>query len=136
LGLRTLAAVVALAACVSSCATLARVPCAAGETRAVSETLFFGTARPGGRVSAEEWQRFLEDEVTPRFAAGFTSWAAAGQWRGADGVVQHEDSFVVMVLHDPTPETDAAIRAIVAAYKSRFEQEAVLRVRGAACRSF
>ena len=53
--------------------------------RAVSELLYFGSATPEGRVSAEDWSAFLAETVTPRFPDGLTAWPASGQWRGKAG---------------------------------------------------
>jgi hypothetical protein len=90
--------------------------------RYACDTLYFGTARPDRTVvTAEEWQQFLHDEVTPRFE-GFTHWEAHGSWKG-----ETEESHVVQIVHGPGRE--AEIAAIIDAYKKRFAQEAVLQVR-------
>ena len=87
-----------------------------------SDTLYFGTARPDHTaVSLAEWEKFLKDEVTPRFE-GFTVWEARGVWKG-----ESEDSHVLQVVHGPGKESEIA--AIIEAYKKRFQQEAVLQVR-------
>ena len=86
------------------------------------ETLYFGTAKPDHSVvTAAEWQKFLDDEVTPRFE-GFTHWEAHGSWKG-----ESEESHVVQIVHGAGKE--AEIAAIIDAYKKRFAQEAVLQVR-------
>jgi hypothetical protein len=90
---------------------------------------------PSGTVSDEDWSSFLRDVVTPRFPAGLTSWQASGQWRSDDGSLTHESSFVVTLVHPPGNSADADVRAIVAEYKQRFHQEAVLRVRSPGCTS-
>lgn len=100
------------------------------------ELLYFGTATPDGVVSDAQWQAFLRDEVTPRFPEGLTTWTADGQWRGADGTVVREGSHVLQLLHERDARVDAAIAAIVDSYRSRFRQEAVLRVASPACTSF
>jgi len=110
--------------------------CPAGTRAAVSDVLYFGTARPGGVVSAAEWSGFLSDEVTPRFPAGFTAWDASGQWRSATGSIDREGSHVVSIVHPGDAPSDEAVRAIIAAYKARFAQEAVLRVTTSACAAY
>jgi hypothetical protein len=110
--------------------------CRPGEQPAIMESLYFGTATPDGKVSAADWQSFLADVITPRFPEGLTSWAAEGQWQNGAGKVQKESSYVLHVIHPDSPRTEAAIREVVSIYKSRFHQEAVLRVRGPACISF
>ena len=100
------------------------------------DSLYFGTIMPDGRVAPEQWQRFLSDEITPRFPEGLTSWAAAGQWRNGAGELEQESSFVLHVVHSDTPRNDGAILEVIRIYKERFQQEAVLRVRSPACISF
>lgn len=102
----------------------------------MSDVLYFGTARPGGVVSAAEWSDFLRDEITPRFPQGFTAWDAAGQWKAARGTIEREGSHVVSVVHPADARSEESVRAIVGAYKSRFAQEAVLRVTAGACASY
>ena len=50
--------------------------------------LYFGLAvppgpdgQPAGQVSEEDWQWFLDEEITPRFPEGLTILEAGGQWR-------------------------------------------------------
>jgi hypothetical protein len=125
-----------LIAALSGCVSTPDAGCAAGEQAAVSETIYFGMARPtGGAVSQEEWATFLRDEVTPRFPAGLTVWPAAGQWRGNDGQVVREDSYVLNLIHPGDAVAERSVLAIVSRYKQQFAQEAVLRVRSGACTS-
>ena len=118
------------------CASVERHACTSGEKSTVSEAIYFGMAKPtGGVVSHEEWSDFLRTVVTPHFPAGLTVWPASGQWRGADGQVVREDSFVLNLIHPPEASAEEGIRAIIAQYKMRFAQEAVLRVRSSVCTS-
>jgi len=126
----------ALAAALAACSSGPGPACASGEQRSVSELLYFGTARPGGVVSSDEWSGFLAREVTPRFPQGLSAWQAAGQWQSADGSLTREDSFVLSLVHPESEAAERSVQAIVAAYKARFQQEAVLRVRSQACVSF
>lgn len=120
----------------SGCAAVSGPACAAGEQRAVSEWMVFGGAKPDGVVSASEWSAFLQDTVTPRFPQGFTAWPASGQWRGADGHVIREPSYVLSLVYAADGSSEAQAQAVVSDYKARFQQEAVLRVRSPACMSF
>jgi hypothetical protein len=126
-----------LALLLAGCASLARPACPDGARPVVSDQLYFGTGKSdGGVVSAAEWSAFLRDEVTPRFPSGLTTWQAAGQWRDARGSIDHEASYVVSLVHPDDPGSEQAVRAIVADYKTRFTQEAVLRVTSAGCASY
>jgi hypothetical protein len=120
-----------------SCRTPLAPVCRSTEVASVQESLYFGTSIPGGgAVSAEQWQAFLEQEITPRFPAGLTAWNASGQWRDGHGELQRESSYVLLVVHPDTPEQERAVEEVLALYKERFRQEAVLRVRAPTCVSF
>ncbi len=96
----------------------------------VSEHLYFGRTIPtGGFVSDEAWAAFLAEVVTPRFPAGLTVWHGDGQWRGADGKIAKEQSYVLDLLHPDDAASDRSVREIMAEYRRRFSQEAVLRIR-------
>jgi len=128
----------AIAAIASSlCACAAVEPgCPPGLAPAASDVLYFGTAKPDGEVTAADWDAFLRDVVTPRFPEGFTAWRAAGQWSAADGRIVREGSYVLSIVHPEDAKADAAIRAIAGEYKTRFRQEAVLRVESRTCVSY
>ena len=126
----------AIAAVFSACATSPGLRCGSGEQRLVSDTLYFGTERPGGIVTSAEWSEFLAAVVTPRFPEGLSVWQASGQWRSAIGAITNESSHVLSLMHPATEAAESSIRAIVAEYKNRFQQEAVLRVKSDACVSF
>src|SRR5262249_34608375 len=77
-----------------SCRSVPPYPiCKAGEQKAVMDTLYFGTSMPEGTVTSEEWQKFLAEVITPLFPEGLTAWAAAGQWKDPNGLLQKEDSY-------------------------------------------
>ncbi len=90
--------------------------------------LYMGLARAGAaNVSEAEWAAFLAREVTPRFPDGLTVLSAQGQWLQA-GTLVREPSRILVILHAGTPESNAAIESIRAAYIRAFSQDAVLRV--------
>jgi hypothetical protein len=120
----------------SGCATLASSRCGDGLDRRVQDTLYFGRTTPDGTVDAAQWEAFLRDAVTPRFPDGLTVWPAAGQWRGDDGSLVREDAQVLTLLHAGDARSEAAVAAIAQDYKTRFRQEAVLRVKQGVCVSF
>jgi hypothetical protein len=121
---------------VGACSSTYIVRCKDGDHLAIHDSLYFGTAKPDGVVSSEDWARFLESEVTPRFPQGLTSSRTSGQWRGADGEIVREDSHVLQLLHPDDAATEKAIREVVDTYKTQFQQQAVLRIRSYACASF
>jgi len=94
------------------------------------DTLYFGTQKPeGGMVSDADWQKFLADEITSRFPSGLTTWEASGQWRDAHNVIEREKTHIVQLVHPVSGADEGRIVAIIANYRQRFAQEAVLRVR-------
>lgn len=127
---------VALTLALAGCASVHERACSSGEQSSVHESLYFGTAKPSGVVTPAEWSDFLRSTVTPRFPQGLTVWQASGQWRGADGAIVREASHVLTLLHPNDASNEKAVLEIVEAYKSRFQQEAVLRVKAHACTSF
>jgi hypothetical protein len=100
----------------------------AGETFLRTE-LYFGSGKPGADVTKEQSDRFVDGEVTPRFPEGLTSLAGYGQFKGSDGEIVEERSFVLILLYPPDDEeANGEIEEIRAAYERAFEQESVLRV--------
>ena len=95
----------------------------------VVEQLFFGRNLRGQQVVSDSaWSGFLAEVVTPLFPDGFTVWPASGQWRRADRQIDREASFLLELVHPSSEIADSNIVFIIAAYKQRFQQEAVLRV--------
>jgi hypothetical protein len=103
----------------------------------VREEIYFGRGRPrGGEVSDSAWAAFLAQEVTPRFPDGITVLEARGQWRGQDGSLVRERTWVLLLYHDASAASAQAVSAVTSAYIRRFEQEAVLRDRALTCITF
>lgn len=126
-------AVMAIAMVVAGCATSPVPACPVGERRSVDELIYFGTGMADGVVSDEQWAGFLREVVTPRFPDGLTTWPASGQWRAGDGSLTFENTHVLNLVHAADDATEKAVQAIIADYKDRFRQEAVLRVKTHAC---
>ncbi len=97
----------------------------------VRTELYFGLNRKGSsEVSEEEFQRFIDDFVTPRFPDGLTILDARGQWRESDSTLTRERSKVLIVIY-PRKHRRAAgakIEEVRAEYKKRFAQSSVMRV--------
>jgi hypothetical protein len=108
------------------------IPAAAlrGSVDFVRSELFFGTARPDGVVTDEEFSEFLDRVITPRFPDGLTLLKGHGQFTGEDGVLIKEESFVLILLYPLEDFRDSSrkINAIRERYKDEFQQESVLRV--------
>lgn len=93
------------------------------------ERLYFGrNIADTAVVSDSAWGAFVQDVLTPAFPEGATVWDASGQWRAPDGTLVRERSFVVELLHLVTPDVEARVQRVIDAYKTRFAQQAVLRM--------
>ncbi|MBY8888979.1 DUF3574 domain-containing protein [Streptomyces sp. PTM05] len=95
-------------------------------------TLLFGTQRPEGGtpVTAAQFQRFLDTQVTTRFPAGLTVDDGRGQYRDRHGVIERERSYRVVIVY-PTREAESAnakLEAVRSLYDRAFRQESVGRL--------
>lgn len=112
-------------------------PCPEGLTRATTAELVFG--RNIGEslgVSEDDWRRFLDEDVTPRFPDGLSVMDVQGQWRASNGKLIREPSKALYLILDGGPDDQAKVAGIREAYKKRFRQEAVLLITRPACVSF
>ena len=93
--------------------------------------LYFGRSLPDGSVvTDEEWAKFLNDVVTPRFPDGFTVLDGYGQYRDKSGRIVKEPSKVIVFLYlrKTQKASSTKIDEIRAAYVKLFSQESVLRL--------
>lgn len=99
--------------------------------------LCFGLSADAGRTSITDqaWQQFVDQEIVPRFSAGFTVFEAQGYWR-TGGETITEPARVLMVVAPDSRETRSKLEAIAKTYVQRFRQEAVLRIQTPAEVSF
>ena len=90
--------------------------------------LYFGQSIPGGgQVSAEQWQAFVDREVTPRFPQGLTVLQAQGQWRNAQGGIDREASRVLVLLLPADTARGPLMDELRSRYREQFRQEALGR---------
>lgn len=98
----------------------------------VETQLFFGTERPGGgpAVTDRQFTAFVDREVTPDFPDGLTVQNGRGQWRDANGRIEKERSYELILLYPVAAAgaSDRKIEEIRRAYEKAFAQEAVGRV--------
>ena len=139
-------------ALVIGCATLTKQPgdtgpqphvasagCGAvpGSTLWARTELFFGMQKPDNSfTSNDEYQRFLDEQVTPRFRDGFTVLEGRGQYLGPSGRLWREPTKVLVLMYPPDLSKSTAIDEIRRAYKAAFQQESVMRVDGTTCVAF
>ncbi len=107
--------------------------------------LYFGLGPadvPGKGVSEVKWRAFLDKEVTPRFPAGLSVLDVYGQWMSkgeqiaAHGKPERIRSKMLTIDYPASPENDAKVEAIRAAWKQLTGDQSVLRVTQPATVSF
>ncbi|HEX4501105.1 MAG TPA: DUF3574 domain-containing protein [Scandinavium sp.] len=135
-------AAIALAFALSGCTatsqkTTADTQSCKADNQMQQTTLYFGLSRPAGKdITPQEWQQFVDNDVTPRFRDGLTVFDARGQWLGNDGKVAREQSKALMLIHGKDTQSESNIEALRGVYKSRFAQESVMRVDQPVCVQF
>lgn len=107
------------------------------EPRQVAELLFGRKIGERLGVSAGEWARFVDREISPRFPDGLTVFDAQGEWRDRQRkTIVHEPSKIVDIILPGRDDDGERLAAIAAAYKTRFHQQSVGIVVRDACVSF
>lgn len=109
--------------------------CPDGFEYGIEYQLFFGLNDDAGHsVSAEDWQAFVEDTITPRFPAGLSQIDVLGQWEDPTGMIQHEETILVRgLMAPPGDEGVRLVNEISEEYERRFNQDPVFRVIQSAC---
>ncbi|HCN97732.1 MAG TPA: DUF3574 domain-containing protein [Leclercia sp.] len=129
-------AILLLAGCNAPSRSMAENTCKA-DNQMQQTTLYFGLNRPAGEaITGQEWQQFVDQDVTPRFRDGLTVFDARGQWLGNDGKVARESSKALMLIHGKDARSESNIEALRGIYKQRLAQESVMRVDQPVCVQF
>ncbi|OJH40348.1 DUF3574 domain-containing protein [Cystobacter ferrugineus] len=130
------ALVLALGLSLSACGGVPETACLVGSELFRTE-LFFGMNRENDvPVTDAEFDDFVDTVVTPRFRDGLTVYDADGQYLMNNGNLIHENSKILVLLHDGSAARSADINAIREEYKQRFHQESVLRIDSPSCVAF
>lgn len=116
-------------------AGMSAIACAAPLKPAVEHQIYFGRDRgPRGEISEAQWQRFVNDVVTPRFPDGLSIINVAGQSRtGTANTLLRERTKLLIVVAPAA--AGARITEIADAYRKQFDQRAVFRVDRPVCAS-
>lgn len=104
----------------------------------IESTLYMGRGQAnGGGVTDAQVQGFVDEVIVRAFPDGFTLFDARGHWRdSASGRSVNETTLVLVVVHPPGAEADAAVRAIAESYAERFDQSVVLGSSQPSCVTF
>jgi hypothetical protein len=91
--------------------------------------LYFGTNKSDGSVVTEQqFQDFLNSDITPRFPDGLTLITGLGQFRGSRGIERERSKLLILLYPVETAKSSGLkIEEIRRAYIHRFGQESVLR---------
>jgi hypothetical protein len=93
---------------------------------------------PSGRLTDEEWQRFVDTVLLRYFPAGGSMIANAGWWRRPDGSTGGGPGRTLVVLAplaDTLPHREA-VQAVIAEYKRRYGVRSVLWEESRSCAAF
>jgi hypothetical protein len=94
--------------------------------------LYFATGLIGDEthgITEAQWLSFLDKEVTPRFPDGLTVLDAYGQWRSRGKDTPNRlRSKVIVLLHENTETSRAAVEEIRSAWKTATGHQSVLEV--------
>jgi hypothetical protein len=135
--MRSLIIAVSIAVSAGSAIAAAPAACPTGLHPAATAELYFGPgADQQSAVSDQDWNAFLSDEVTPRFAAGLPVAVVFGQWRGPTGDFVREPSKALFLVLTGTADERANLQYVRDAYQRRFHQRTMLLVEPKACVSF
>jgi hypothetical protein len=107
------------------------------QQRKVAELLFGRDI--GHRVGVDEndWARFVERELIPRFPDGLTISDTIGEWRSrTGGVIVREPGKRVEIVLPGNTDDEARLDSVVAAYKRTFQQRSVIVIEHGACVAF
>lgn len=103
----------------------------AGSEAWVRGELYFGTSMDQGvGVIPDDFEAFLDTEVTPRFPDGLTLLTGLGQWKGPDDVEPSKmgsELLIILYPQESAAESSAKLEEIREAYKAQFNAQSVLR---------
>jgi hypothetical protein len=120
----------------SGCAGMPSM-CLPGLMPTAQAQLFFGRNVAGREgVSDDDWRRFVDEEVSPRFPDGFSVADVDGQYRNASGTIVRERSKQLIIVTRGSSGDTMKLNAIRDAYKRRFNQESVLLTNFPVCAGF
>jgi hypothetical protein len=114
--------------------------CSAPEKAWVEIDLIFGRNVGCGDLGVTEasWDKFVDEQITPKFPHGLTIINAEGQWlsKKCHNAILHEASKQVRITVPGKDAVNDKIDAIVTEYRKRFEQESVMVMTRPLCVSF
>lgn len=82
---------------------------------------------PTGRLTDEEWKKFVEEVLIEHFPVGGTVLENSGWWRRANGTTFHGvgKTLIMLVPQKDVRPDRASVRAVIAEIKSRYGPSSV-----------
>jgi hypothetical protein len=99
--------------------------------------LYFGTSpADGARITEDQYQQFMDEEVTPRFTNSQLLLSGRSQFTGQNGTIVREPSKILILFYPYGDQNGAAVKEVMRAFQLQFQHETVQRSDGRACVSF
>jgi hypothetical protein len=117
-------------------AAAAAPACPAGQEHLRTAQLFSGRQTAGMAITPWDLQRFVDQEITPRFPDGVTVLDGGAQWQGNENILIRDAAKVVLIVLPARGDPQNRVEAVRAAYRQRFNQETVLVVTPPTCVEF
>lgn len=97
------------------------------DTKWVKTEIFFGQNLAGGKKIAQgDWQNFMDKELTKRFPKGLTVYDSYGQMQHADGRIERQSTWVVVLVLPEDPASEKSVQEAVDAFRKRFSKAQVM----------
>ena len=111
-------------------------PCPSGQERLRTAQLFLGRQTPGLAIAPWDLQRFVDQEITPRFPDGVTVLDGGAQWQGNENILIRDAAKVVLIVLPVRGDPTTRVEAVRSAYRQKFNQDSVVVVGQPACVEF
>lgn len=103
----------------------------------VESDIYLGLSKPdGSSISEQDFNRFKDAIILPRFKSGLSIAHIDGVWKSQDGHVVNESTRLVIIIYNDNSEDKNKIKEIAENYKKMFQQDSVLVVTKSAAINF
>lgn len=111
--------------------------CPEGLQAATRVELYFGLTQAAGAVTAEQWQGFLDQVISPAFPDGLTVSDGQGRSRSDDGSLRPlgQTKILLLIVFDDNGLAER-IAAVAQSYKEQFQARGVLQLVQPVCAAF
>jgi hypothetical protein len=133
--MRRPAVILAALAALGGCQTMRPLAaaCPVGQEQLRTAQIFLGRQSAGQAPAKADLQRFIDQEIRPRFTDGYTVLDGGPKWRADPNMLIRDATKVVTVVLPPRGDRGGRVEAVRAAYRARFNQETVVVVSEPSC---